>query len=81
MVGRWPANIIHDGSEDVKFLFPNNGTGNNKSPYSYKGKEYNNKETSMFNGDKPNAFSNYIDSGSAARFFMIYLKKVMKKRK
>jgi site-specific DNA-methyltransferase (adenine-specific) len=25
--GRWPANLIHDGSEDVVALFPNNNTG------------------------------------------------------
>jgi len=37
---------------------------NKNEPYSYKGKEYNNKETSMFNGDKPQAPSNYNDKGS-----------------
>jgi len=67
--GRYPANLIHDGSEEVVNTFPNTGSGNNKKPYNYKGKEYNNKDTSIFNGDKPEAPSNYNDNGSAARYF------------
>jgi DNA modification methylase len=67
--GRFPANFIHDGSDEVVGLFPNAGSGNNTGAYNYNGREYNNKETSMFNGDKPVAPSNYNDSGSAARFF------------
>lgn len=67
--GRWPANVIHDGSDEVVSQFPNTGSGNNKQPYSYAGKVYDNKDTSMFNGDKPQAPSNYNDTGSAARFF------------
>jgi DNA modification methylase len=66
---RWPANLIHDGSDKVIELFPNSGKGNGGKPYNYKGKEYNNKDTSMFNGDKPNAPSNFNDSGFAARYF------------
>jgi site-specific DNA-methyltransferase (adenine-specific) len=68
--GRWPANLIHDGSEEVLKGFPNAGNGNNGEPYSYAGREYQNKDTSMFNGDKPKAPSNFNDSGSAARFFL-----------
>jgi site-specific DNA-methyltransferase (adenine-specific) len=68
-IGRFPANLIHDGSDEVVSLFPNTGNGNGGKPYSYSGKEYNNKETSMFNGDKPQAPSNFNDSGSASRFF------------
>jgi DNA modification methylase len=67
--GRFPANFIHNGSDEVVSMFPNSGKGNNGKPYSYAGKEYNNKETSMFNGDKPQAPSNFNDSGSASRFF------------
>ena len=67
--GRWPANLIHDGSDEVVGLFPQTGNGNNKGVYSYAGKEYDNKNTSMFNGDEPQAPSNFNDSGSAARFF------------
>lgn len=69
MNGRFPANLIHDGSEEVVSLFPNSGSGNNKGVCNYAGREYDNKDTSMFNGDKPRAPSNYNDNGSAARFF------------
>lgn len=75
--GRWPANLIHDGSDEVTELFPQTGNGNNKGVYSYAGREYANKNTSMFNGDKPQAPSNFNDSGSAARFF--YCPKANKK--
>jgi len=67
--GRFPANLIHDGSDEVKDVFPNAGSGNNFQKYNYNEKEYDNKETSMFNGDKPDAPSNYNDKGSASRFF------------
>jgi DNA modification methylase len=66
--GRFPANVIHDGSDEVVSLFPNVGEGNG-NPYIYSGVTYDNKNTSMFNGDKPQAPSNYNDSGSASRFF------------
>ena len=68
-IGRFPANVIHDGSDEVLEGFPNTGNGNGGKPYNYSGKEYDNKETSMFNGDKPQAPSNFNDSGSASRFF------------
>lgn len=67
--GRFPANVIHDGGDEVLQGFPKTGNGNGGQPYKYSGKEYNNKETSMFNGDKPQAPSNYNDLGSASRFF------------
>jgi site-specific DNA-methyltransferase (adenine-specific) len=67
--GRFPANLIHDGSEEVLAGFPNVGSGNGGAAYNYSGKEYYNKNSSMFNGDKPQANSNFNDSGSAARFF------------
>ena len=66
---------MHDGSEEVLSGFPNTGQGGGK-PYSYAGREYDNKDTSMFNGDKPQAPSNYNDMGTAARFF--YCPKVSK---
>jgi site-specific DNA-methyltransferase (adenine-specific) len=68
-LGRFPANVIHDGSDEVVEGFPNTGNGNGGKPYKYSGKEYDNKETSMFNGDKTQAPSNFNDSGSASRFF------------
>lgn len=75
--GRWPANICHDGSDEVVEMFPESGSGNGKGAYNYAGREYNNKDTSMFNGDKPQAPSNYNETGSAARFF--YSSKATKK--
>lgn len=75
--GRFPANLMHDGSQEVLELFPNSGNGNGGEPYNYAGREYDNKETSMFNGDKPQAPSNFNDKGSAARFF--YCPKANKK--
>ena len=75
--GRWPANICHDGSDEVVEMFPTSGSGNGKGAYNYAGREYNNKDTSMFNGDKPQAPSNYNETGSAARFF--YSSKATKK--
>lgn len=63
--------------DEVEECFPQTGSGNNGKPFSYQGVEYNNKDTSLFNGDKPEAPSNYNDSGSASRFF--YCSKAAKK--
>ena len=71
--GRFPANVIltydDENYDEVCGGFPNSGSGNNKEPYNYAGKEYDNKETSMFNGDKPQSPSNYNDNGSVSRYF------------
>ena len=72
-LGRFPANTIltYDETDidEVCGGFPNSGSGNGGNPYNYAGKEYHNKDTSMFNGDKPQSPSNYNDSGSASRYF------------
>ena len=61
---------VYNCTEGCPFLeFPNAGKGNNGKPFNYSGTEYNNKDTSLFNGDKPEAPSNYNDTGTAARFF------------
>ena len=61
---------VYNCTEGCPFLeFPNAGKGNNGKPFNYSGTEYNNKDTSLFNGDKPEAPSNYNDNGTAARFF------------
>jgi site-specific DNA-methyltransferase (adenine-specific) len=65
--------------DEVVGLFPQIGSGNGGKPYNYAGREYNNKNTSMFNGDKPQAPSNFNDSGSASRFF--YCAKASKKER
>ena len=79
-IGRFPANLIHDNSEEVRECFPETGKGNGKGVYNYAGREYDNKDTSMFNGDKPQAPSNFNDSGNASRFFksIIYQTKASK---
>lgn len=79
--GRFPANTIltYDETdyEEVCGNFPISGSGNGGVPYNYAGREYDNKNTSMFNGDKPQAPSNYNDNGSASRYF--YCAKASKK--
>ena len=62
--GRWPANLLHDGSEEVLELFPNSSiTGNrcikNRVQQSMGSTPF------MRGQDAPE----YTDSGSAARFF------------
>jgi len=63
--GRWPANLIHDGSEEVLELFPQTKSGGNirrkPSPSSHFG--------SGSNESVIGTIENHGDSGSAARFF------------
>jgi site-specific DNA-methyltransferase (adenine-specific) len=60
--GRWPANLIHDGSDEVVGLFPDAksscGGGNRIAGESWFG-----------NGADGGRSQQYYDSGSAARFF------------
>ena len=58
--GRWPANVIHDGDQEVLDLFPNTKSGDWKG--QQKGVAFNTNE----NG-QPYFWQG--DSGSAARFF------------
>jgi site-specific DNA-methyltransferase (adenine-specific) len=68
-LGRWPANFIHDGSEEVVGLFPQTTSGAIKP---------NHKRIGGYGGDRPKqVYGTYkqipcdypSDSGSAARFF------------
>ena len=61
--GRWPANVIHDGSEEVVGLFPVTTSG---KPCGKR-----NATTGFSSGITPGAadLTGYGDSGSAARFF------------
>jgi len=62
--GRWPANLIHDGSEEVVELFPVTTSGS--------GDKHGRKASSFMTSTDWEAFkgtSNGGDSGSAARFF------------
>jgi site-specific DNA-methyltransferase (adenine-specific) len=68
--GRWPANLIHDGSQMVLELFPVTTSG------FMRGGEKASKGEGMFGGGQANA-DTFGDSGSAARFF--YCAKASKK--
>jgi site-specific DNA-methyltransferase (adenine-specific) len=76
--GRWPANFLHDGSEDVLDCFPDAGgqqgdlVGHNKDSVSPNG-----IYGSM--GPKSDAIARIDESKSAARFF--YCAKVSKKER
>jgi len=63
-LGRWPANIIHDGSDEVLAAFPDT------SP-STSGKKQTPKKGTNALGDfaGTDALAGHNDSGSAARFF------------
>ena len=67
--GRWPANILHDGSEEVLAGFPSAG-GGKFSRNSDSGRTA--ISTRAHNPRPPNttgSVCNYGDSGTAARFF------------
>jgi DNA modification methylase len=69
--GRFPANFIHDGSEEVVGLFPE--TAKTGRPIMYTGKKYdsNTAGKTCYGEYNPHNRLNsiYEDSGSAARFF------------
>jgi len=63
-VGRWPANFIHDGSDEVLELFPNSKGG------AYPARRGNAVATSFASGQETEGgFRKMGDDGSAARFF------------
>ena len=63
--GRFPANFIHDGSEEVVKLFPREAGGFYRP--NVIDKSYKNNQNINYGGG--NVSSQYNDSGSAARFF------------
>jgi site-specific DNA-methyltransferase (adenine-specific) len=65
--GRWPANLIHDGSEEVVRLFPQANGNSNKQLLSREGGMEN--AFSGFPGGRSDTGMGRADSGSAARFF------------
>ncbi|MBM4098237.1 MAG: site-specific DNA-methyltransferase [Planctomycetes bacterium] len=66
--GRWPANLIHDGSDEVVSLFPesNSARANGNPNNPKRGK--NHTATSYGQGDDTETHD-YRECGSAARFF------------
>ena len=73
--GRWPANVIHDGSDEVVGLFPQANGNGNKQLLSREGGTKN--AFAGFPGGRSDAGMGRADSGSAARFF--YCAKASKK--
>lgn len=63
--GRWPANVLHDGSEEVEAAFAAFGekTSGSHKPHTQNVKGWK-------NSCDVNTFSNTGDSGTASRFFM-----------
>jgi len=74
--GRFPANIIHDGSEEVTAEFPNTTSGKMTSNHKRHVQTGANGIYHEYGMDEP-LMDTYADSGSAARFF--YCAKASKK--
>lgn len=64
-LGRWPANLIHDGSDEVVALFPDTGV----SSGGRIGKKAKSGVNIVPAGEYTAGDPGYGDSGSAARFF------------
>jgi len=64
-VGRWPANIILDGSDEVVAVFPESKSG--ESGYNFE-QSNNDNPTHVINNNIKSGV-HFGDSGSAARFF------------
>ena len=75
--GRWPANLIHDNSEEVRECFPETKSGKLKSDCYEKDRD----NDSIFAGGENFTHKGYeADSGNASRFFksIIYQAKASK---
>ena len=72
-LGRWPANLLHDGSPEVKALFPDTGKSSGGRIGNASGTNF----PMVGNTDHVAGNPGKGDSGSAARFF--YCAKVSKK--
>ena len=59
-LGRWPANVIHDGSDEVLALFPQTAPGNR--PKNRNNGFWSDKPAEELDGER-------LEGGSAARFF------------
>ena len=65
--GRFPANLIHDGSDEVVALFPQTTSGGSQSSW---GSGNANLETTVYGGGwSTESGQGFHDTGSAARFF------------
>ena len=66
--GRWPANLIHDGSDEVVGLFPQT-TPSPKGIITQGGRASSGFDVGSGDGTRNGKFQGHGDSGSAARFF------------
>lgn len=66
--GRWPANLIHDGSEEVLAAFPQTAPSP-KVPVRQGGQKSSGGIMNATGGDREGYGVGYGDTGSAARFF------------
>jgi site-specific DNA-methyltransferase (adenine-specific) len=64
-VGRWPANVIHDGSEEVLAGFPETGLSSGGRIGKKSSSDVNIVPAGVYTKGDPG----YGDTGSAARFF------------
>jgi DNA modification methylase len=62
--GRWPANLIHDGSQQVMNLFPKTKPGGNLT-----GIEPSSRSKNVYGPSKRKSWNSHGDNGSAGRFF------------
>lgn len=70
--GRFPANLIHDGSDDVVGCFPESDSRPAKYALNGKGVGHNGNKGSVLTGFGGSAAVGYNDAGgSAARFFKV----------
>ena len=67
--GRFPTNLLHDGSDEVVSLFPNTRDGKYKAPNTRVRNNGLGLGTDDIRTGSSNAPDNYGDSGSASRFF------------
>ena len=67
--GRWPANLIHDGSEEVLGLFPQTGVSSGGGGHKKRGIGSGNGIYGVYGQRDCPAHVGLGDSGSAARFF------------
>lgn len=75
-LGRFPSNLIHDGSDEVKACFPESGKGG----YPKLTKDFTGKSNITFRGAEEREERINLDSGNASRFFksIIYQAKASK---
>lgn len=73
-LGRWPANLIHDGSPEVLALFPHTSSGSGAVKRSSSADHNGNRGVAFGSESRPDGtpMITYGDTGSAARFFECY---------